>query len=110
MGKRLTDAAVKQSLLDQLDHKNARTPYFEDMVNKIMKLRQVAKALEDDIKHRGIVIEEPRMGGTSVQKNNPSIKDYNATIAQIQKLLTQLDLQTNNVMGEGFGSDDLLGA
>lgn len=91
-------AEIKASLLEQLDLKNARVPYFERMVEDYMTLYDLSVKYDKDIKKRGICYEETLANGTKTAKNNPSNKERIMVVKQMLALLKDLGLTTGNVL------------
>lgn len=97
--------AIKQSLLDQLERKGARTPFFENLVDDYMALWRTKELLIRDIKKNGIRIKYDNGGGQSGEKDNPSIAQQVRVNAQMLKILAQLGITTDDIAG---GAEDEL--
>ena len=91
-------AAVKASLLEQLEGKGADKSVFVEQVDSYMELYDVAKALQKDIKKRGINYEEFNSQGFPVTKENPSVKSLVAVSKQMLTILEKLGITTDKVI------------
>lgn len=99
--RKITEESLRQSLYNQLVHRGADTDYFIDLADKYVSLWRVAENLEADIEKRGVMYEDFSSVGIKMWKNNPSVNELTKTTSQMAKLLTQLDLSTNNVLTDG---------
>lgn len=89
--------AIKQSLLEQLERKGARTPFFENLVEDYMALWRTKELLLKDIRKNGIRIRYDNGGGQSGEKGNPSIAQQVRVNAQMLKILAQLGITTDDI-------------
>lgn len=89
--------AIKQSLLEQLERKGARTPFFENLVEDYMALWRTKELLIKDIRKNGIRIRYDNGGGQSGEKDNPSIAQQVRVNAQMLKILAQLGITTDDI-------------
>ncbi|MCD7730303.1 MAG: P27 family phage terminase small subunit, partial [Oscillospiraceae bacterium] len=67
-----TVAAVRRELLEQLEARGAKTPYFANLIEQYCDFMEIARQLRGDIKKRGVTYEDNSSVGVVVQKNNPS--------------------------------------
>ncbi|NWK10415.1 P27 family phage terminase small subunit [Clostridium cadaveris] len=91
---------IKESLIKQLEEKNADTEYFLKLVDDYLWYFNQEKAMQKDIKERGFSFKTTSASGYEIEKENPSIK--NAVMYNKQKLaiLKQLNLTTDNVSSD----------
>ncbi|MDR0936631.1 MAG: P27 family phage terminase small subunit [Oscillospiraceae bacterium] len=96
---------ILNSLEEQLKAQGADIAVFSDQLKDYMNMWDVKEALFDDIKVRGVVYNDVSSVGVEMLKNNPSVRELNATIKQMQSLLKDLGLTVKNVIASG---DDVL--
>lgn len=90
----MTKKALKESLIEQLVLMGADIEVFTDLIDKYMRFWDIAKALEQDIKKRGVTYTDKSSVGVEMQKNNPSIKELVAVNRQMLIILQQLNIKT----------------
>lgn len=90
-------AKIKESIENQLWKKGANIECFEDLIRDYMTLYDVKKALEKDIKKRGVSYETKSAAGYPIVKQNQSVKDLVAVNKQMLLILEKLKLTTDNV-------------
>ena len=97
---------IKESLMQQLKEKNADVEHFISLVDDYVWYYEQEKAMQDDIKNRGLSYKTISSQGKEYLKDNPSIK--NAVMYNKQKLaiLKEMQLTTANVI-KTDGDDDL---
>jgi phage terminase small subunit len=95
---------VKGSLIEQLALKGATKDHYIDLISDYMKLWDVKKALQEDIKVRGVTFKDYSSTGVMMQKNNPSVKELVMVNRQMLSILKELGLSTDNA-GAGDGDD-----
>ena len=97
---------IKESLMQQLKEKNADVEHFISLVDDYVWYYEQEKAMQDDIKKRGLSYKTISSQGKEYLKDNPSIK--NAVMYNKQKLaiLKEMQLTTANVI-KTDGDDDL---
>ena len=97
---------IKESLMQQLKEKNADVEHFISLVDDYVWYYEQEKAMQDDIKKRGLSYKTISSQGKEYFKDNPSIK--NAVMYNKQKLaiLKEMQLTTANVI-KTDGDDDL---
>jgi phage terminase small subunit len=94
--------SVSRSLTEQLSAKGADIEVFSDLLRDYMSLWKVKEYLVADILKRGVVYEDVSSIGVTMKKNNPSVRELNSTIKQMQSLLKDLGLTVNSVIaGKG---------
>ena len=92
--------------MQQLKEKNADVEHFISLVDDYVWYYEQEKAMQDDIKNRGLSYKTISSQGKEYLKDNPSIK--NAVMYNKQKLaiLKEMQLTTANVI-KTDGDDDL---
>ena len=92
--------------MQQLKEKNADVEHFISLVDDYVRYYEQEKAMQDDIKKRGLSYKTISSQGKEYLKDNPSIK--NAVMYNKQKLaiLKEMQLTTANVI-KTDGDDDL---
>ena len=97
---------IKESLMQQLKEKKADVEHFISLVDDYVWYYEQEKAMQDDIKKRGLSYKTISSQGKEYLKDNPSIK--NAVMYNKQKLaiLKEMQLTTANVI-KTDGDDDL---
>lgn len=89
-----TKAQIKESLLLQLEAKQANLPHFLDLIEEYMQFWEIERKLQADIKKRGVNYTETMSTGLKKTVNNPSIKDLAAVSKQKQAILEKLGITT----------------
>lgn len=89
--------AIRKNLLEQLQRRGALTPVFVNLVNDYMALYDLQQLLIADIEEHGIRIPYDNGGGQNGEKDNPSIQQRVRVNAQMLKILSQLNITTDNV-------------
>lgn len=92
--KQPTKEQVKKSLIEQLESRGAKLPFFESLIEDYMALWKIADDLKADIKTRGVVYKDFSSVGVEMMKNNPSTKELVMVNKQMTSLLKELDLTT----------------
>ena len=92
--------------MQQLKEKNADVEHFISLVDDYVWYYEQEKAMQEDIKKRGLSYNAISSQGKEYLKDNPSIK--NAVMYNKQKLaiLKEMQLTTANVI-KTDGDDDL---
>lgn len=91
---KLTRKQIRQDLLDQLERNGMVGGYCRDMVDDYMSLWDIAKALTEDIKGRGVTVETELADGRCKRVKNESVGELLKTNAQMLKILDSLELKT----------------
>lgn len=97
---------IQESLEVQLWKKGAKIECFEDLICDYMNLYDIKKALQKDIKIRGVAYEATSASGYAITKQNQSVKDLVAVGKQMLLILDKLGLTTSEILPEG-GEDEL---
>lgn len=97
---------IRVSLVNQVSDSNGNIlEYYLDMIDNYMSLWCTAKALQDDIKIRGVTVKWDNGGGQKGIKKNESIAELNKTIQQMTKLLEALGLKPTDLINGTSDSD-----
>ena len=96
---------IKNSLIQQLKNRGADVEHFLALIDDYIWYYNQEKAMQKDIKTKGMSYKAISASGKEYEKENPSIK--NAVMYNKEKLaiLKQLELSTTNV---GSDEDDEL--
>lgn len=98
---------IKESLIKQLEVKNANIPHFNDLICDYMVLYDTKKALQKDIKDRGVSFETTSASGYKITKQNQSVKDLVAVEKQMLMILKEMGLTTDAPTGKENVDEDL---
>lgn len=98
---------IKESLLKQLETKNANVPHFYDLICDYMVLYDTKRMLQADIKKRGVSYETTSASGYKITKQNQSVKDLVAVNKQMMAMLREMGLTTDKPTGETEENEDL---
>lgn len=107
MGRAPNKAKIKESLIRQLETKNAKVAHFEDLICDYLFLYDTKKKLQSDIRKRGVSFETFSANGFKITKQNQSVKDLVAVNKQMTALLRELGLTTDAPTGEEEVNEDL---
>lgn len=102
-----TEKKIKESLIKQLEVKNANVAHFQDLIFDYLVLYNTKKMLQDDIKTRGVSYKTVSAAGYEITKQNQSIKDLVAVEKQMLSILKEMGLTTDAPTGEDVMDDDL---
>ena len=100
-------AKIKESLIKQLEVKNANVAHFYDLICDYLVLYDTKKALQKDIKKRGISYKTLSASGVQITKQNQSVKDLVAVEKQMMAMLKEMGLTTDAPTGEDVVNEDL---
>lgn len=98
---------IEKDLRDQLEANGTYGKFFEDMVADYMAMYVTKTLLVEDIQKRGTIVKYNNGGGQSGYKKNEAVDMFNKTNAQMLKLLNELGLKANAMMGGGDFDDEL---
>ena len=86
---------ILESLISQLEKKQADISCFLDLIDDYMALYDIKKKLKTDIKKRGVSYEaQSASGKATIIKQNQSVKDLVAVNKQMLMILDKLGLTT----------------
>jgi hypothetical protein len=92
---------IQDSLELQLWKKGVNIECFQDLICDYMNLYDIKKALQKDIKTRGISYETTSASGYPITKQNQSVKDLVAVGKQMLLILDKLGLTTGEIIPDG---------
>lgn len=94
-----TAKKIKESLILQLKNRGADVEHFLALIDDYIWYYNQEKAMQKDIKIKGMSYKSISASGKEYEKENPSIK--NAVMYNKEKLaiLKQLELSTTNMEG-----------
>lgn len=98
---------IKDSLIKQLKEKGADVEHFLGLIDDYLWYFNQEKAMQKDIKDRGLSYETLSASGNLIVKENPSVKNAIAYNKQKLAILKELQLTTNNCNANGDDEDDL---
>ena len=90
---------IRENLVQQLTLMGADPPVFIDHVDDYMALWETKELLKEDIRKNGIRITYDNGGGQTGEKENPSVQQQVRVNAQMLKILAQLGIATDKVLG-----------
>lgn len=96
---RISEKAVRESLVKQLEDQGASADQYVDLVNDYMKLRKVKEQLIADIKKRGVTYQEESSTHVPMWKTNPAVKDLATISRQMLAILREMNLTTETAGG-----------
>ena len=102
-----TAGKIKESLIKQLEVKNANVPHFYDLILDYLELYNIKKALQKDIKKRCVSYETLSANGFEITKQNQSVKDLVAVEKQMMSMLKEMGLTTDAPTGSEDVDEDL---
>ena len=106
-GRAPTKAKIKESLIKQIEVKNANVAHFNDLICDYMVLYDTKKMLQKDIKARGVSYETTAATGQKIIKQNQSVKDLVAVEKQMMSMLKEMGLTTDAPTGKETVNGDL---
>lgn len=98
---------IKDSLVEQLEVKEANVPHFYDLICDYMVLYDTKKELQKDIKVRGVSYKTTSANGYTIIKQNQSVKDLVAVEKQMLLILKEMGLTTDVPTGKKTIDEDL---
>ena len=98
---------IEKDLRQQLEENGTYGKFFDDMVDDYMAMYVTKTLLTEDIQKRGTIVKYNNGGGQSGMKKNEAVEMFNKTNAQMLKLLAELGLKANAMLGGGDFEDEL---
>ncbi len=98
---------IENDLRQQLKENGTSGKFFDDMIDDYMAMYVTKTLLVEDIQKRGTIVAYNNGGGQSGMKKNESVEMFNKTNAQMLKLLAELGLKANVMLGGGDFDDEL---
>lgn len=92
MGK-LTQKAMKESLIRQLELRGMKAEFYMDMIDDYVYYWSLKKKLITDIRAKGLRYETINGNGVTVEKANESVVNLQKTTATMLKILADLKLK-----------------
>lgn len=105
--KKPTKPQIKESLIKQLEAKGANVAHFRDLIFDYLELYDTKKALQKDIKERGVSYKTTSANGYEIVKQNQSVKDVVAVEKQMLSTLKEMGLTTDTPTGIDTIDEDL---
>lgn len=99
---KLTRKQIRQDLLGQLERNGIYGAHCRDMVDDYMALWDISKALQEDIKERGVNCETELADGRKKIAKNESVGELQKINAQMLKILESFELKSS----QGGDDDD----
>lgn len=98
---------LEHDLRQQLEANGVYGKFFDDMISDYMAMYVTKTLLVEDIQKRGTIVKYNNGGGQEGYKKNESVEMFNKTNAQMLKLLAELGLKANAMLGGGDIDDEL---
>ena len=98
---------IENDLRQQLEANGTYGKFFDDMIDDYMAMYVTKTLLIEDIQKRGTIVPYNNGGGQSGMKKNEAVDMFNKTNAQMLKLLAELGLKANAMIGGGDIDDEL---
>lgn len=96
---------IKISLMKQLEKKGANVDHFSALIEDYIWYFNQEKAMQKDIKTRGLTFETTSASGYTIEKENPSVKNAISYNKQKLSILKELQLTTENCKLEDEDED-----
>lgn len=98
---------IENDLRQQMEANGVYGKFYEDMISDYMAMYVTKTLLVEDIQKRGTIVKYNNGGGQEGYKKNESVEMFNKTNAQMLKLLAELGLKANAMLGGGDFDDEL---
>ena len=92
MARKLSRAAIKKDLLEQLERNGTVGKYYTDLVADYMELWDTKNSLQKDIRMRGVVVDYTSANGVKNKKKNESVGELVKVNDRMVKLLEALGI------------------
>ena len=89
----MTQKAMKESLIRQLELRGMKAEFFMDMIDDYVYYWSLKKKLITDIRAKGLRYETINGNGVTVEKANESVVNLQKTTATMLKILADLKLK-----------------
>ena len=90
---KLTQKAMKESLIRQLKLRGMKAEFYMDMIDDYVYYWSLKKKLITDIRAKGLRYETINGNGVTVEKANESVVNLQKTTATMLKILADLKLK-----------------
>ena len=94
----ITEKAIKESLVKQLESQQKKEKFYMDLVNDYMIYWKIKKMLQKDILEKGIHYNAKNGNGKESEKTNDSLKYITGVTATMLKILTDLNLKSPTII------------
>lgn len=98
--RNITLKKIKDSLIEQLEKKGAKTPFFLSLIDDYINFEEQERAFKKDIEERGLVYTAISAQGKKYDKENPSIKAKIQCNKQKLAILNQMGLTVDSILTE----------
>lgn len=89
----MTQKAMKESLIRQLELRGIKAEFYMDMIDDYVYYWSLKKKLITDIRAKGLRYETINGNGVTVEKANESVVNLQKTTATMLKILADLKLK-----------------
>ena len=89
----MTQKAMKESLIRQLELRGMKAEFYMDMIDDYVYYWSLKKKLITDIRAKGLRYETINGNGVTVEKANESVVNLQKTTATMLKILADLRLK-----------------
>ena len=89
----MTQKAMKESLIRQLELRGMKAEFYMDMIDDYVYYWSLKKKLITDIRAKGLRYETINGNGVTVEKANESVVNLQKTTATMLKILADLKLK-----------------
>lgn len=89
----MTQKAMKESLIRQLELRGMKAEFYMDMIDDYVYYWSLKKKLITDIRAKGLRYEMINGNGVTVEKANESVVNLQKTTATMLKILADLKLK-----------------
>lgn len=96
---------IKRSLLEQLDKKGCKTPFFEGLIADYIYYEEQERAMKKDVEENGVTYTAISAQGKEYDKENPCVKAAVMYNKQKLAILKQIGLSVDNVLTEDDDDD-----
>lgn len=90
---RLSKAAIKKSLLDQLEAQGKSTGYNRDLVEIYMTCLDSVRNCNRKIRNEGEIIDSTNTKGYTIKKEHPALRVKERQLQRMTDIIRTLDLQ-----------------
>ena len=90
---KLTQKAMKESLIRQLELRGMKAEFYMDMIDDYVYYWSLKKKLITDIRAKGLRYEMINGNGVTVEKANESVVNLQKTTATMLKIMAYLKLK-----------------
>ena len=95
---KLTQKAMKESLIRQLELRGMKAEFYMDMIDDYVYYWSLKKKLITDIRAKGLRYETINGNGVTVEKANESVVNLQKTTATMLKILAEPENPTDGYL------------